>query len=98
MIVITICLIAVGVSILVFLWALHGAAEGHEDEHGFHPDLKARAQARQVEAVRLSHLARARVSRATRASPWLQLPLHGQDEIELTVARMVVRSNSRSPI
>jgi len=93
---ITICLIAVGVSILVLLWAVRGAGDGHEDETGFHADAEARLRPRQ--AVRPGHEARLVTYSVPRASPWLQLPVHGQDELDLLVARTGIKLNSRSPV
>ena len=93
---ITLCLIAAGLSVLVFLQAVRGAGDGHEDDLGFHADPKAHMRSRQ--AVRSSFGARADGYLVPRASPWLRLPVHGQDEIDLLASRAVIRINSRSPI
>ena len=93
---ITLCLIAVGFSVLVFRQALHGAGEGHEDELGFHAAPTEPTHPRH--SVRSSPAARPNVYTVPRASPWLRLPVHGPDEVDLMVARAVIRMNSRSPV
>ena len=93
---ITLSLIAAGLSALVFLLAVRGSGDGYEDELGYHADLKVLPIPRH--AARARQVARAGVYTVPRASPWLRLPVHGQDEIDLWESCTVVRLNRRSPI
>jgi len=93
---ITFCLIGLGFSVLVFLLALRGAVDGHEDERGFQADQLDCPKQRQASGLRPANWPT--VALVPRASPWLRLPNHAQDEIDLLMAREVIRGKSHSPL
>ena len=93
---ITLCLIGLGFSVLVFLLALRGAVAGHEDDRGFQADPLDGTDQRQASGSRPAN--RPKVGRVPRASPWRRLPHHAQDEIDLLMAREVIRGKSHSPL
>jgi len=63
----TICLIAAALSVAVFLHAVIGAREGHQDESGFHPEPKLKVSKRPRAKPRSGHPARPRLPRAAHA-------------------------------
>jgi len=93
---ITLCLFGLGFSVLVFLLALRGAVAGHEDALGFQADPLDGPALRQASGSLPAN--RPKVCQVPRASPWLRLPHHAQDEIDLLLAREVIRGKSHSPL
>jgi len=93
---ITVGLIVLGLSILVFLFALRGAVAGRQDNLGFLQDPLCVLNRPPV--VRASPITPAIEYTAPPASPWLRLSLQGQDELDLLEARTAIREKCRSPL